>query len=172
MYSVGDKVVHPGYGPGVITKVEHRQVIGEAKRYYVIEMLSGGTTLMTPVAQADKIGLRLAIDDETIDRLLGILAKEPNSLSPDFRERQEAVELRLKETDIIVTTEVLRDLAWYGQIRGLTKRDTQLHQRAEDALAGEIALVQGIEVQEAIDVLQAILDQAFREKEEAELSTE
>lgn len=166
MYSVGDKVVHPGYGPGVITTVERRQVIGEAKRYYVIEMLSGGTTLMTPVAQSDKIGLRLAIDEKTIRRLLEMLAEPPNTLSPDFRERQEAVEERLREADIHVTTEVFRDLAWYGQIRGLTKRDTQLLQRAEESLAGELALVREIEVQEAVDILQGVLDQAFRDQEE------
>ena len=166
MYSVGDKVVHPGYGPGVITTVERRQVIGDAKRYYVIEMLSGGTTLMTPVAQADKIGLRLAIDEKTIRRLLQMLAEPPNTLSPDFRERQEAVEERLKEADIYVTAEVFRDLAWYGQIRSLTKRDTQLLQRAEESLAGELALVREIEVQEAVDALQGVLDQAFRDQEE------
>jgi CarD family transcriptional regulator len=171
MYSVGDKVVHPGYGPGVITNVERRQVIGEAKRYYVIDMLSGGTILMTPVAQADKIGLRLAIDDVTIDQLLGMLAEPPNSLSPDFRERQEAIEERLREADIFVTTEVLRDMAWYGQARGLTKRDTQLMQRAEESVAGEIALIRDIEIQEAAENLQAILAQAFRDQEEEDPPT-
>jgi CarD family transcriptional regulator len=166
MYSVGDKVVHPGYGPGVITTVERRQVISEAKRYYVIEMLSGGTTLMTPVAQADKIGLRLAVDDVTLERLISMLAEPPNSLSYDFRERQDAIEERLKEVDIYVTTEVLRDLVWFGHIRGLTKRDTQLMQRAEESVAGELALVRGIELQEAVDILQAALGQAIRDQEE------
>ncbi len=70
MFSVGDKVVHPGYGPGVITGVERRKVIGEAKRYYVIDMLAGGTTLMTPVAQAENVGLRPAINDKQIEHLL------------------------------------------------------------------------------------------------------
>jgi CarD family transcriptional regulator len=161
MYSVGDKVVHPGYGPGVITSIERRQVIGEAKRYYVIDMLAGGGTLMTPVAQADQVGLRLAIGGRTVKRLLKSLTKKPGPLSSDFRERQTAVEERLKGSDVFATAEVVRDLAWYGQVHGLTKRDAQLMQRAEELLGGELALVQEIDLKEAIEEVQTILAEAI-----------
>jgi CarD family transcriptional regulator len=164
MYSVGDKVVHPGYGPGVIKGIERRQVIGEEKRYYVIDILTGGTTLMTPVAQAENVGLRPALSNAQVQRLLRALKESPNSLSPDFRERQTVIEERLKETDVFVTAEVLRDMNWYGQSRGLTKRDTQLLQRAEDLIAGELALIWDVEVSEATEQIQAVLAEAIREQ--------
>lgn len=164
MYSVGDKVVHPGYGPGVIKGIERRQVIGEEKRYYVIDMLTGGTTLMTPVAQAKNVGLRPALSDAGVKRLLRLLKRPPNALSFDFRERQTFVEERLKESDVFVTAEVMRDMTWYGEIRGLTKRDTQLLQRAEELVAGELALIWDVDVQEAADQVQAILTEAILEK--------
>jgi CarD family transcriptional regulator len=164
MFSVGDKVVHPGYGPGVIKGIERRQVIGEEKRYYVIDILTGGTTLMTPVAQAENVGLRPALSDAQVKRLLRALKEPPNSLSFDFRERQTIIEERLKETDVFVTAEVLRDMTWYGQSRGLTKRDTQLLQRAEDLIAGELALIWDVEVSEATEQVQAVLTEAIREQ--------
>lgn len=164
MYAIGDKVVHPGYGPGTITSIERRQVIGEAKRYYVIDMLTGGGTLMTPVAQADQVGLRPAISGRAVNRLLKSLTAAPSTLSSDFRERQTDVEERLKGGDIFTTAEVVRDLTWYGQVHGLTKRDTQLRQRAEESLAGELALVKGIEVKEALEQVQAILAEAMHEQ--------
>lgn len=166
MYSVGDKVVHPGYGPGVITGIENRQVIGEAKDYYVIDMLSGGTTLMTPVAQADKVGLRLAIGQAAVERIFRILAETPRTLSDDFRERQTEVDELLRNGDIFVTAEVVRDVTWFGQVRGLTKRDTQLLQRAEELIASELALVRGCDVKEETENVRAFIREAMRQEEE------
>ncbi|MFC2037165.1 CarD family transcriptional regulator [Chloroflexota bacterium] len=164
MYSVGDKVVHPGYGPGVIRDIEHRQVIGEAKRYYVIDMQSGGGTLMTPVAGAEDVGLRPAISSAAVERLFQLLREAPDPLSEDFRERQANVEDRLKIGDVFATAVVLRDLAWHGQAHGLTKRDAQLMQRAEESVGGEVALVREIEAKAAIEHMQALLAEAMREE--------
>lgn len=166
MYSVGDKVVHPGYGPGVITGIERRQMVTEPKRYYVINMLAGGGTLMTPVAKADTVGLRPAIGEKAVKRLLRSLTEEPGTLANDFRERQFQVEELLKEGDVFTTAQVLRDLAWHDQVHGLTKRDLQLMQRAEELLAGEVALVEGIEIKEAVDRVHDIVTEAMRERAE------
>lgn len=164
MYSVGDKVVHPGYGPGVIRDIERRQVIGEAKRYYVIDMQAGGGTLMTPVAGADEVGLRPAISSAAVEELFQSLQEAPSPLAEDFRERQTEVEERLKIGDIYVAARVLRDLAWHGQDQGLTKRDTQLMQRAEELVAGEVALVRDIDINVALEQVQAVLAEAMREE--------
>jgi len=164
MFAVGDKVVHPGHGPGIIRGVERHQVVGEEKRYYIIDMLSGGTRLMTPVAQADKVGLRAAISDESMQQLLALLSNAPAALPDDFRERQSSIDERLKEGDVFAAARVARDMTWFGRLRGLTRRDTQLLQRAEELVAGELALVQGIEIKQAIDQMQAILASAMEEQ--------
>jgi CarD family transcriptional regulator len=166
MYSVGDKVVHPGYGPGVIKGIERRQVIGEEKDYYIIEILTGDATLMTPVAQADRVGLRPAMGDASIKRLLELLSEAPDTLSEDFRERQLDIDERLKEGDVFVTAGVMRDMMWYSHFNDLTKRDVQLMQRAEEMVAGELALARGIEVKEALENMQAILQEAINDQEE------
>jgi len=164
MYSIGDKVVHPGYGPGVITAIERKQVIGEAKRYYVIAMMASSGTLMTPVKQADKVGLRPAISDSSVDGLLRSLSKAPNSLPTDFRERQDQIEERLKDRNIYETAALIRDLAWYDQVHGLTKRDGQYRQQAEELLAAELALVEGIEVKAALEQVQTTVAEGVQSR--------
>jgi CarD family transcriptional regulator len=163
MYAVGDKVVHPGYGPGVIRDIDRREMIGEPKRYYVIDMQDGGATLMTPVAKADEVGLRLAISKASIKKLFQSLSESPHTLSEDFKERQTEIEEQLKTGDIYITAKVLRDLAWHGREHNLTKRDTELLQRAEDLIASEVALVEGTDVKVAIEQLQATLAEAVRQ---------
>ncbi len=165
MYAAGDKVVHPGYGPGVIVGIERRQMLGEEKQYYVIDMLAGGGTLMTPVAKADEIGLRPAMNNASLEQLFEMLSEMPDTLSEDFRERQTSVEERLKEGDVFVTAAVMRDLAWYGQTHGLTKRDLQLMQRAEELVAGELALVEELETKDAITRVQSLMEEVIAAQE-------
>jgi CarD family transcriptional regulator len=126
-------------------------------------MQAGGGTLMTPVAGADDVGLRPAISNASVERLFQSLTETPRVLSEDFRERQTEVEEQLKVGDVFETARVLRDLTWHGRDHGLTKRDLQLVQRAEELVAGEVALVKGIEVKAAIEQVQAILAEAMRE---------
>lgn len=164
MFNTGDKVVHPGYGPGVITGIERREMMGEEKQYYVIELLAGGGTLMTPVANASEIGLRPAISKTAAKRLLESLTEEPGHLPNDFRERQTDVEERLKDGDIHETISVIRDLAEYERNNGLTKRDTQLMQQAEELVAGEVALVRDVEIKEALTEIQNVVEKAVRER--------
>lgn len=166
MYAVGDKVIHPGYGPGIIRGVERHQVVGEEKRYYIIDLLTAGTRLMTPVAQADKIGLRPAISDEAVQQLFALLGRAPDTLPGDFRERQAGVDVRLKEGDVFVAARVARDMTWFGHHHSLTRRDMQLLQRAEELVAGELALIQGIEIKAAIDQMQAIMAGAMESQRE------
>ena len=163
MYTVGDKVVHPGYGLGVIRDIDRREMIGEPKRYYVIDMQDGGATLMTPVAKADEVGLRLAISKASVKKLFQSLGESPHTLSEDFKERQAEIEEQLKTGDIYVTAQALRDLTWHGQEHNLTKRDAELLQRAEDLIASELALVEGIDVKVVIEQLQATLGEAVRQ---------
>jgi CarD family transcriptional regulator len=140
-------------------------MLGEAKQYYVIDMLTSGGTLMTPVAQADEIGLRPAISQSAAKKLLRSLAEDPGALPDDFRERQFDVEERLKEGDIHASVGVIRDLAWYGKAKSLTKRDAQLKQRAEELVAGELALIKGIELKEAVTEVQAVMEAAIEDRE-------
>jgi CarD family transcriptional regulator len=165
MFTTGDKVVHPGHGPGVVRGIESRRLLGEEKQYYVIEMLASSATLMTPVARADEVGLRPAINDVSLRCLFELLADEPATLSDDFRERQTNIEERLKDGDVFATARVIRDLMWYAQVQGLTKRDMQLMQRAEELVAAELALVEDIEVKTALDRVQGIVEAAISEGE-------
>lgn len=159
--------MHPGYGPGVIRGVERREMLGEEKEYYLIEMLGAGGSLMTPVAKADEIGLRPAIDNETVRALLRSLSDQPMELSKDFRERQVDVEERLKEGDVFVAASIIRDLAWYRKDQGLTKRDAQLMQRAEELVAGELALVGDVDLEDALLQVQTTMETVVNEKEVA-----
>ena len=62
MFQVGDKVVHPMHGAGVIDSIVDEKIGGAVQTYYVFRMSAGGLVLKIPVANSQVIGLRAVVD--------------------------------------------------------------------------------------------------------------
>ena len=66
MFDVGDKVVYPHHGAGTVIKKEKREVLGETREYLTIQILHNDMTVQVPCDNAEKVGLRSIIDEETV----------------------------------------------------------------------------------------------------------
>jgi len=158
MFKIGDKVVHPYHGAGMVIDIEEKRFLEESGRYYIIELVACEGIVMVPIDNVQKIGLRRVSETRAISRAMDVLASTPDPLSSDHRERQAYAQEKLKTGDLITVTEVVRNLAWRNQQKGLTMADSKLYQRAQTFLASELALARGIELQEAMEQLQTALN--------------
>jgi len=73
---IGDRVLHPRYGIGVINGIESRLQDGEQRDYYVIPKPALASTIFVPVDSADEVGLRPVSSPDTLEEALKILAGE------------------------------------------------------------------------------------------------
>ena len=64
MYKVGDKVVYPHHGAGVVVKKETRTVLGQEREYLTIQILHNDMTVNVPCENCERVGLRKVIDEE------------------------------------------------------------------------------------------------------------
>jgi CarD family transcriptional regulator len=142
-FSVGDKVVHPHHGPGWISGVERRDLLDGPKRYYAIEIPGQGLTVHLPVGRADEVGIRLAMSQSRLARLLSMLRGRPRVLPEDYKARQEQIYAQLETGGVMQLARVVRDLTWHGERAHLTKTDSDYLKQGRDLLAAEMALVSG-----------------------------
>ena len=156
-FSVGDKVVHPHHGPGSVVKIERRELLDGAKRYYVIEIPGQRLTLHVPVRKAGEIGIRLAMSQSRFPRVLGLLRSRPHLLPKDYKERQEQIGAKLKTGRVMQLARVVRDLTWHRKLAHLTKTDTDCLKQGRELLAAEMALVSGDAVSDASKLIEATL---------------
>jgi CarD family transcriptional regulator len=156
-FSVGDKVVHPHHGPGWIAGIERRELLDGTKRYYVIEIPGQGLTVHMPVRKADDVGMRPAMSQSRLPRVLSVLRGKPHPLPEDYRERQEHVCAKLKTGRVIQLARVVRDLSWHRERAHLTKRDSDYLKQGRDLLAAEMALVSGDAVSDASQLIEATM---------------
>ena len=80
MFSIGDLVVHPMHGAGVIDDIVQEKVAGVMKEYYVFKMPVGGLVLKIPTANSQVIGIRGIISQAEAEELLNALARVIKSL--------------------------------------------------------------------------------------------
>ena len=152
-FSVGDKVVHPGYGPGQIRDIVSREFVGEAKSYYVIDVPNQGLILHVPVLRAGESGIRPAMNRAAFRQVLSTLRSGPSRLPDDFRERQAQIDADIKTGEVLSLATVVRDLTWHKERAHLTRKDSDLLKQGQERLAAEMALVSGEDAAESLKLI-------------------
>ena len=152
-FSVGDKVVHPQYGPGQIAGIVSRELIDGVKSYYIIDIPGQGLTLHVPVLKAEELGMRPAMPLSMLLQVLSTLRSKPCRLPDDAKERQGQVGADIKTGEVLPLARVVRDLTWHRQRARLTKRDTDLLKQGQERLAAEMALVSGDDASDSIKLI-------------------
>jgi CarD family transcriptional regulator len=164
-FAVGDKVVHPHHGPGIITSVEQKDFMGGQERYFVIDIPDQGLTLHIPQHRMSITGVRPAVSGRRLGQVLELLRGKPAQLPDDHKERQEQVWEKLKTNEPAQVAETVRDLMWHEQQAHLTKKDTEYLDRARKMLAAEMALIDGSELAEANKTIETIMAEALSSAE-------
>ena len=159
-FSVGDKVVHPHHGPGWIASIERREILDGPKRYYAIEIPGQGLTVHLPVGSADEVGVRLAMSQSRLTRLLSMLRGKPRPLPEDYKERQEQICAQLETGQVMQLAWVVRDLTWHRERAHLTKTDSDYLKQGRNLLAAEMALVSGDTVSASRKLIEATMTAA------------
>jgi CarD family transcriptional regulator len=150
-FQVGETVIHPNYGAGVITEIKERSSLGVGKRYYSIELLGDpGTTVMVPLGKEEKVGLRPPISRSRVSRMWRILRAEPQVLPSEHEKRYAVIEDKLRDGDVFQIAEAVRDLAWRREEkRDLTRAGNKLYETGLGFLVSELAVVQDTDVDTA-----------------------
>jgi CarD family transcriptional regulator len=151
MFEIGDAVVHPVHGAGVVTDIEKLQRRGGSKEYYRIELLGQGrTSLMIPVKAAKARELRYAIQQSRLNRVWRVLRAAPEKLPAYYKERYELVKSKLRTGDLLQVAGAVRDMAWRRKREGsLNTRGKRMYEEGIRLLAGEIAAAQGTDLADA-----------------------
>ena len=151
VFKTGDAVFHPVRGAGVVTGIESRKWDGKKRRYYTIKLLGHpGTKVMVPANTAEEIGLRHAMSQTKLKKVWHVLRDDPRKLPKDHKDRYAVIEEKLHTGDAFEVAEAVRDMAWRRKQEGkLTTRGKRIYEEALMLLAGEIAAVQEIEMEEA-----------------------
>jgi CarD family transcriptional regulator len=137
-FELGDNVVYPHHGAGQVLKKERRKMFGEEREYLTIKILHNDMTVMVPCENAGVAGLRRVIDEETVQKVLAVLAAEVSEMPKNWNRRFKHNRDKIKTGDIYELAEVVRNLAIREHEKGLSTGEKQMFTRAKKILASEL----------------------------------
>lgn len=144
MFATGNLVVYPAQGVGQIERIDSQQIGGVACELYIVRIRANNIILMVPVTNADHVGLRSLVQATTAEQIRHSLLTETErtvhtgqNWNRRFREYSE----RLKNPDLFVVAEVLRELLLIGRSKELSFGERRLLEQAMSLVTGEIAEV-------------------------------
>jgi CarD family transcriptional regulator len=137
-FEIGDNVVYPHHGAGKVVKKENKKVMGTQREYLTIKILHNDMTVMVPCENAGKAGLRRVIDEETVQKVLGVLSADSSEMPKNWNRRFKHNRDKIKTGDIYELAEVVRNLAIREQDKGLSTGEKQMYTRAKKILASEM----------------------------------
>ena len=167
MYSVGDNVVYPHHGAGKITKIEQKDVLGRQRDYLTIQILHSQMTVMVPVENADRAGLRRVVETDVVERVLECLRGDATGMPKNWSHRYKHNRDKLKTGDIFEVAEVVRNLALRNAGKDLSTGEKQMLTKAKKILASEFMYARGLNEDEATAFVEGVLGDICVEKSAA-----
>ena len=140
MFNVGDKIVYPMHGAGVIDSIEEKNILGEKQSYYILKM-PGEVKVMVPTAKAEEIGVRNIIDKSSADKVIGVLEHE-TVMDKNWNKRYRDNMDKMKSGDIYEIADVVRNLSFKQKEKGLSTGEKKMLNNAKQILVSELVLAE------------------------------
>jgi CarD family transcriptional regulator len=138
-YKIGDKVVYPNHGVGMIEQVSYGVLNGRTERYYMIRVVSSGLRVMVPQTNAEAVGLRPVIRTNDTSKVLGFLEKGKLNCHPDWKHRFKENSERMRTGSLLEVAVVLKSLVSLSRSKPLSFREKKMLERAKYLLVSEMA---------------------------------
>ena len=161
MFQIGDRIVYPMHGAGIIVDVEIKEILGERREYFIIRMPIGDMKVMVPVSNVDDVGVRYIIDKEEIEGVMDILKGRRSTMPQNWNRRYRMNMDRIKTGDIEEIAAVVRNLSILDDEKGLSTGERKMLGNARQMLLSELVLASGKDMPE----VEKLVHDAIRESE-------
>jgi len=153
-FEIGDKVVYPNHGVGIIEKISNRLVGGKFERFYLLRICSNDILVMVPTANAVDVGLRKIVARRDVEQLLSLLGSNEFLTQKDWKDRFKENSEKMRSGSIYHVAEVFKNLVHLSRVKPLSFREKRMLDRARFLLISELSTVmnQGeVEIEDRIE---------------------
>lgn len=156
MFKVGDKVVYPMQGAGIIQGIEKMEFSEKCQKYYIIEILTNNLKIMIPSDKIANSNLRLIEDEDTLDHTLSDFNQKKPQVKENlsYKQRYQINMEKIRSGSLEENIEVVYDLTHIKKKKkNLNSTEKEILIHAKKFLVDEISLIKEITPKEATTLL-------------------
>lgn len=142
MYNIGDKVVYPMHGAGIIVGIEEKKILDKVRKYYILKLPINDMEVMVPFDNVDESGVRDIMTKQDMDEVLKILEEdEVLDMPKNWSRRYQFNMDRIKTGDVEEIAKVVRTLEKVDTEKSLSTGERKLLRNAKQIILSEMVLV-------------------------------
>ncbi|KXY78249.1 transcription factor YdeB [Bacillus cereus] len=144
MFQIGDNIVYPMHGAGIIEAIEEKEFSGKKQQYFVIKMLISNMQVMIPTGKILNSNIRPVTDILALKHIIHIFHHEESCKLLPWKQRHKVNTDKIKTGEIQEGAEVVRDLMRMKKEKALNTSEKKLLDDAYRFLVSELELIKGI----------------------------
>ena len=156
-FHIGDKVVYPNHGVGVIEQISSRMVGTTVERFYLLNIKASSLKVMVPCQNAGSVGLRKVVKNGEIQKVLDLLSVTQNGTNGDWKDRFKENSDRMRTGSLLEVASVLKNLIALHKAKPLSFREKKMLERARYLLVSELAMARNCEETKVEELLTTAL---------------
>src|SRR5947199_1857494 len=156
-FQIGDKVIYPNHGLGIVERIEDKTILGTTCGFYHLRIVANETVVLVPVTNVDGVGLRRAISDDEVERLFGLLGDGKIDNHQNWKGRFKDNSDKMRSGSIFEVADVLKSLTFLAKSKSLSFREKRMLDRAKFLIISEVSEV----MRETAPAIEARVDKAL-----------
>ena len=157
LFQIGEKVVYPNQGVGVIENVSSRSFGAQFERFYLLRLMCSTLTVMVPLSHVGNLRLRKVTRNGEIAKVLLFLSNGRCEFKGGWKDRFRENTEKMQSGGLLEIAEVLKSLLVLQLSKQLSFREKKILDRARHMLITEIAVSRCISEFDAVEMLQKAL---------------
>lgn len=166
MYSIGERIVYPLHGAGVIEAIEEKEVLGETGSYYIMRLAYDNIRVIFPVSSSAADSVRDIISPQEADKVIKYFEEFYEEVTTNWNKRYRSNVMHIKSGNIYEVSQVVKMLMLREKTKGLSSGERKMFVNAKQILISELVLSKNVSQEYIEDMLSEIVDKLI-EKEAA-----
>jgi CarD family transcriptional regulator len=157
-YRIGDKVVYPNHGVGVIEQISSRTIGQSVEQFYLLAIKSSGLKVMVPFHNVHTVGVRPVVKNQEINKIVDFLATGECGNNDDWKNRFKENSDRMRTGSLLEIASVLKSLLLLNGVKPISSREKKMLERCRYLLVSELAMARNCEETEIESLLNSALE--------------
>ena len=144
-FHIGDKVVYPNHGVGVIEQISSRSIGATVEKFYLLNIKASSLKVMVPCNNVGSVGIRRVVRNGEVQKILDFLSVADDLSTSDWKDRFKENSDRMRPGSLFEVAGVLKSLIALHQAKPLSFREKKMLERARYLLVSELAMSRNCE---------------------------
>ncbi len=144
LFQIGDNIVYPMQGAGIIKAIEEKEIAGKKQQYYVIKMSASNMEIMIPEGEILSSNIRPVTDITALIHIIDIFQHGESDRLLTWKQRYKLNTDKIKTGKMQEGAEIVRDLMRIQKEKALNASEKKMLDNAHEFLISELGLIEGI----------------------------